>query len=218
MNNILLPRLPSCSNLATVSVRALAESERQFFASFMPDAVTAIVMAHHVVTEEEWTWYSPVGGVERCDADDHLRSVCEAIRNRLAQEGYQANLVKYPAQSGLQFRFVAQAAGLGRIGTNAFLFHHVWGPWVHLRVMGTTAELDLRSELSGDQFCDECGLCISECPAHAISQDTFEGLRCRSYRKAREEYEPHGPQGLLPYCLRCVWICPKGGQPISRKK
>ena len=76
--------------------------------------------------------------------------------------------------------------------------------------MGTTAELDLRPELSGDQFCDVCGVCISECPAHAISQNTFLGLRCRSYRKARGEYEPHGPEGLLPYCEQCVRVCPKG--------
>ncbi len=218
MNDLPFPILLPCCNLATVPVRALAERERQFFASFMPEAVTAIVMAHHVVTEEEWTWYSAVGSEERCNADDHLRTVCEAIRNQLVKEGYHTNLVKYPAQSGLQFRFVAQAAGLGRIGTNAFLFHPAWGPWVHLRVMGTTADLDLRPELSGDQFCDACGLCISECPAEAISQDTFEGLRCRSYRKARGEYEPHCPRGLLPYCLRCVWVCPKGEQPIPRKK
>jgi epoxyqueuosine reductase len=216
LTDSLFRMLLPCCNLATVPVRALAERERQFFASFMPDAVTAIAVAHHVVTEEEWTWYSPECGEERCDADDHLRGVCEAIRNRLTQEGCHTNLVKYPSLSGLQSRFVAQAAGLGKIGTNASLFHPEWGPWVHLRVMGTTAELDLRPEFSCDQSCDSCGLCISECRAGAISQDNFEGLRCRSYRKAQGEYEPQGPRGMLPYCLRCVWICPKGEQPIPR--
>lgn len=60
--------------------------------------------------------------------------------------------MKYPGESGLQFRFVAEAAGLGRVGTNAFLFHPAWGPWVHLRVMATTAELEVRPKLSGEQF------------------------------------------------------------------
>ena len=208
--------LPQCCDPAAVPVRVLAERERQFFVSFMPDAVTAIVIAHHVVTEEEWTWYATFSGGDRCDADDHLRGLCEAIRNQLVRKGFDAKLVKYPGESGLQFRFVAEVAGLGRIGTNAFLFHPAWGPWVHLRVVGTTAKLNLRSELSGNQFCDACGLCISECPACAISQNTFQVLRCRSYRKARGEYEPHGPEGLLPYCLRCVWVCPKGKQPTPR--
>ena len=208
--------LPQCCNLAAVPIPALAQREKQFFASFMPDAASAIVMAHHVSTEDEWTWYAPAGKEDRCDADDHLRGLCEAVSSRLMQDGCHASMVKYPAQSGLQFRFIAEAAGLGKIGVNAFLFHPVWGPWVHLRVMATTAELDIRPELSGDQLCDSCGLCIYECPAHAISQDSFEGLLCRSYRAARGEYVPQGPLGLLPYCLRCVWICPKGNQAVRR--
>ncbi len=215
MNTSLFPTLPSCCNLAAVPVQALAERERWFFASFMPDAVTAVVLAHHVVTEEEWTWYSTGGCEEHCAADDHLRSLCEAIRDQLVQKGYRAVLVTYPG-SGLQFRLVAEAAGLGKIGTNTFLFHPVWGPWVHLRVIGTTAAVDLRPEMSGEQFCDECDLCIYECPASAISENEFQGLQCRSYRKAKGEYEPRGPEGLLPWCLRCVWICPKGEQPRSR--
>ena len=123
MNNVLFHMLPPCCNLAAVPVQILAKREGKFFASFMPDAVTAIVVTHHVVTEEEWTWYSTVSSGERCDADDHLRDLCEAIREQLVKQGYHAKLVKYPGESGLRFRFVAEVAGLGRIGTNAFLFH-----------------------------------------------------------------------------------------------
>jgi ferredoxin len=205
-----------CCALATVRTDELPERERHFFTAFMPQAITAIVLAHHVITEEEWTWYATSNGGERCDADDHVRNLGEAIRNELAGLGHDAELVKYPGQSGLQFRFVAQAAGLGTIGTNAFLFHPTWGPWVHLRVMATTAKLDVRPQLSGDQLCNQCGLCISACPADAISDDSFAGLQCRSYRQARGEYEPHGPRGIFPYCKKCVWICPQGQQPVPR--
>lgn len=205
-----------CCNLATVPVAGLREQERGFFTSFMPKIVTAIALAHHVVTEEEWTWYSPGSSLEHCAADDHLRDVCLALKRELEKQGYEAEIVKYPLESGLQFRFVAEAAGLGKIGNNAFLFHPEWGPWVHLRVMGTTANLDLQPEVSGDQFCDECGLCLSECPAQAISEDSFRGLRCRSYRKARGEYDPQGSSGLLPYCKRCILVCPKGEKPVPR--
>ena len=196
--------VPLCCNLASIPVQALAERERKFFASFVPNAITAIAIAHHIVTEEEWTWSSPPSSEDRCDADDHLKGLCGVIKDELVKHGHQVKLVKYPGESGLQFGFVAEAAGLGRIGTNAFLFHPIWGPWVHLRVMATTAELDLRLELSGDQSCDACGLCISECPADAISEDNFRGLQCRRYRKTKGEYEPQGPRGHLPYCLRCV--------------
>jgi epoxyqueuosine reductase QueG len=206
----------SCCTVASVRVAGLMDREKNFFEDFMPEAVTAIALLHHVTTEEEWTWYATSDGRERCAADDHLRDLALAIKDALEKEGHDAELVKYPGTSGLQFRFVAEAAGLGSIGTNAFLFHPVWGPWVHLRVMGTTAEIELRPKLSGDQFCNECGLCISECPAQAISDGSFKGLQCRSYRKAKGEYNPHGSDGLLPYCKRCILICPKGKQPILR--
>jgi epoxyqueuosine reductase QueG len=183
----------------------------------MPKAVSAIALLHHVTTEEEWTWYATADGSERCAADDHLLDLAHNIKDALEKEGHDTELVKYPGISGLQFRFVAEAAGLGTIGTNAFLFHPAWGPWVHLRVMGTTSEIDLSSTLSGDQFCDQCGLCISECPAQAISEEAFIGLQCRSYRKDRGEYTPHGPDGLLPYCKRCIWVCPQGNLPIPRE-
>ena len=100
MNNVLFGMLTPCCSLAAVPVQLLAERERKFFASFMPDAVTAIVMMHHVVTDEEWTWYSTVSSRERCDADDHLRGLCEAIRDELGKQGHQAKSVKYPGESG----------------------------------------------------------------------------------------------------------------------
>jgi epoxyqueuosine reductase len=205
-----------CCELAAIPIKRLAERERLFFTALMPQATTSIVLAHHVAVEGEWTWYSTADRGEHCDADDHLRAVCTTIHDELIAHEHEAQLVKYPGESGLQFRFVAEAAGLGRIGTNAFLFHLNWGPWVHLRVMATTAALELRPESSGGEFCDACGLCISECPAQAISEDAFSGLQCRSYRKAKGEYDPRGPDGLLPYCERCIRVCPKGDQPVPR--
>jgi ferredoxin len=218
MNEIIqkLGQARPCCTLASVSVAVLPGREKRFFKDFIPEAVTAIALLHHVTIEEEWTWYATGDGGERCEADDHLKNLALSVKDALEQDGHDARLVKYPGVSGLQFRFVAEAAGLGSIGINAFLFHPVWGPWVHLRVMGTTAEVDLRPGPSGDQFCDECGLCISECPAQAISANSFQGLQCRSYRRARGEYDTHGPDGLLPYCKRCIWICPKGKHPIPR--
>jgi hypothetical protein len=86
----------------------------------MPNALTAIGLLHHVTTEEEWTWYATADSGERCAADDHLRDLAYDIKDALGKEGHDAGLVKYPGISGLQFRFVAESAGLGYIGTNAF--------------------------------------------------------------------------------------------------
>ncbi len=179
-----------CCSLFSVRIDDLPERERSYFSTFMPQATTAIVLGHHIITEEEWTWYATGDGGEHCAADDHCSEICNAIRAELTRQGHEAGVVDYPRESGLQFRFVAQAAGLGEIGTNAFLFHPDWGPWIHLRVMATTAPLALSARVAGEQLCDRCGLCVSECPAGAIFDENFEGLQCRSFRKAIGEYEP----------------------------
>jgi epoxyqueuosine reductase len=219
MNHELLRILEAwpCCALATVPVPELPARERSFFAGFMPAARTAIALAHHVTRAGEWTWYATAAGGERCAADDHARSVCRKIRARLIRAGHPAAIVPYPGTSGLQFRYVAQAAGLGAIGLNAFLFHPAWGPWVHLRVLATTARLDIRPSRAGEQLCDRCGRCVPACPAGAIGDGAFSGRLCRAWRQARGEYEPHGPLGELRYCKRCIMVCPRGQRPSARK-
>ena len=199
-----------------VAVTSLNDPERTFFLNLMPFAKTAIVLGHHVTTEDEWTWYATDDGGERCAADDHAAEVCFRIKAEFNHQGFPTQIVQYPGQSGLQFRFVAQATGMGKIGKNAFLLHPEWGPWIHLRVVATEApmELDLRYE---DPVCNDCAMCLSACPAGAIMDDTFDGLKCRSFRKSRGEYTPIGPKHELRYCKICADICPIGQKPEVRR-
>src|SRR4030042_3436314 len=48
----------------------------------MPMARTAIVLGHHVVTEEEWQWYATEIGGEHCGADDHAKEVYAKTCNK----------------------------------------------------------------------------------------------------------------------------------------
>jgi epoxyqueuosine reductase len=211
INTLMLSR-PRCA-LATVPIDKLDEREKLFFAGFMPQAKTALALGRHITSEKEWKWYASDDGGEWCDADNHLRELCVRLGQDLERHGFESRTVDYPRESGLQFRYIAQAAGLGTIGVNAFLLHPEWGPWIHLRVMATTASLDLHPSLAGNQLCDKCLLCVSECPAGAISENGFDGLQCRSFRKEKGEYVPYGPERELRYCKRCVNACPKGEKP-----
>src|SRR5271157_906484 len=101
-----------CCTLATVRIPDLPEREQSFFNDFMPAAHTAITLGHHVTTEEEWTWHATEASGEHCVADDHLKGLCELVKAELIQSGHKTEIVDYPGKSGLQFRYVAQAACL----------------------------------------------------------------------------------------------------------
>jgi epoxyqueuosine reductase len=206
----------ACCEVWTVSVGDLDRREAAFFRGFMPMARTAVVLGHHVVTEEEWQWYATEIGGERCAADDHAKEVCKALQQVLMAHGFSTEVVPYPGESGLQFRFVAQAASAGAIGMNAFLLHPAWGPWIHLRVLATEAPVGKKRVGECPQVCNACEACVSACPAGAIQDAMFDGLLCRSHRRAKGEYVPVGPQRELRWCTSCAQCCPIGDKPKAR--
>lgn len=203
-----------CCSFWTVAVSRLAMREKGFLNNFLQGAKTAVVVGHHVVTKEEWTWHATIDGNEYCAADDHTRDVCLKLKEALIKQGFPTEVVPYPGESGLQFRFVAQSAGAGEIGKNAFLLHPKWGPWIHLRVLATQAPTK-RKPIAVTSVCDDCGACVSACPAGAIQDKTFDGLQCRRHRRAKGEYTPFGPTQELRWCKICADVCPIGR---SRKK
>ncbi len=205
----------ACCDVWTVSVQDLDRREEEFFQGFMPIARTAIVLGHHVATEEEWQWYAAENGEEHCAADDHAKEVCEDLQQVLRAHGFSTEVVPYPRESGLQFRFVAQAAGAGAIATNAFLLHPEWGPWIHLRVLATEAPAATRRGVCAP-VCTACGVCVSACPAGAIQDTRFDGLLCRSHRRAKGEYMPVGLKQELRWCTICAQCCPIGERPQAR--
>jgi epoxyqueuosine reductase QueG len=191
----------------------LNERERKYFETFMPIARTVIVLGHHVTKKSEWTWYATDDGNERCDADDHTSGLCCLLKEKIELLGFSANIVPYPEESGLQFRYVAQSAGLGKIGKNAFLLHPDWGPWIHLRIIATEATFEMLSAPFPESVCTECGECIEACPAEAITDRLFEGLKCDCHNKLKGGYTPFGPEKELVYCEICAQVCPIGDKP-----
>jgi epoxyqueuosine reductase len=196
----------------TVALSRFAIREKGFLNNFLPGAKTAVIVGHHVVTKEEWRWYATTNGGEHCSADDHIRDVCLQSKEALVTHGFPTEVVPYPGESGLQFRFVAQAAGAGEIGKNAFLLHPQWGPWIHLRVLASHAPTRTKPT-AVTSVCNDCGACVSACPAGAIQDKAFDELRCRYYRKSKGEYTPFGPMQEFRYCTICADICPIGQKP-----
>jgi epoxyqueuosine reductase len=207
-------RMYPCCEAWAIPFSLLGAQEKNFFNEFASTFKTAVVIGHHITTKAEWTWYMDENSNEHCGADNHTGEVCGHLREAFGEYGFQAGIVPYPGESGLRFRFVAWAAGAGDIGMNAFLLHPEWGPWIHLRILATDAPSRI-NQLSRRKVCKACGACISSCPSNAVRADSFNGLLCRGYRKAKGEYIPFGPERELRYCTICADVCPVGRRPRS---
>jgi len=209
--NPVIRKYPCCEAWA-IPILSLDMWEREFFSRFSPASRTAIVLGYHIVIKDEWRWFVKGDGLQHCDADDCSKKICKEISHALGIHGFKTDIVPYPGESGIQFRSVAQSAGAGEIGTNAFLLHPLWGPWIQLSLLATDA-CSKDTPISHSSICLRCGDCVLACPAGAIREDSFDGFLCRRFRAEKGEYIPLGPDNELRYCTLCADACRIGQKP-----
>lgn len=204
--------LPECCRVGFASIEECDKDERGKVEAFLPDAKTVIVVAHHIRHSLEWIWFkfSADGFDETCPADLHTRLTLEKICNKLNRKGFKAIVLPYPGQCGVMFKTLAVKTGLGQLGDNYIFMNNDWGPWIHLRLILTDAEIDFE-KIESQEVCNHCGKCIDACPAGAIMEDDFDGIRCRD--KMREISNSIDD---VPYnfeCECCLRVCPIGEEP-----
>lgn len=92
------------------------------------------------------------------------------------------------AETFVDFRPLALAAGLGRHGKLGLLMHPRFGPWMGLRAACfTTAALPTTGPLAGDGPCAGCTApCIPACPGGAMSTSGIDIRTCAASHQTSE--------------------------------
>lgn len=206
--NRIQENLPPCCEADVFEITKLTESEKNALCAHCSDIQSVIVLAHHVQHTLEWKWYpfeASRNGVIS-PADLHLSAEADKVIQFLEREGYNGTLLPYPGRCGVRFKDMANKTGLGKLGDNYLFLHRNWGPWTHLRVILTNAVIE-NGLPDCDQVCINCGKCQTVCPACAICDHDFDGMRCDAYQLsiAKEEYTNK--------CDLCVRACPVGLAP-----
>jgi epoxyqueuosine reductase len=108
-------------------------------------------------------------------------------------------------------KLAAHLAGLGWIGKSALLITPEHGPRVRWGTVLTDAPLEAGTPV--DEMCRDCDTCVTGCPAHAFTGQTFDKPRprseifaaeaCRDYLNEREQTQHRA-------CGMCVYVCPFG--------
>ncbi len=118
----------------------------------------------------------------------------------------------------ISLRHAAQLAGIGRIGWNAMLLTPDFGPRVQLGAVLTDAPLPTHRELA-ENPCNQCGICIAQCPSGALRKPTppathesVDRGKCLAFRR---QHGGRSPLGYPCSCGICRAVCPIGKMDAS---
>jgi|Deesub1362B_J571_1020462.scaffolds.fasta_scaffold00001_867 epoxyqueuosine reductase len=146
-----------------------------------------------------------------------LRRHCQKIiQEILKKEGYQCvSSMKIPA------KMAAVRAGLGRYGKNSVVLTEKLGSWVMFECLITDAPLETADNPIKLPVCDNCNICLKDCPTQAINEDySIERKRCITNwlwgtyvpRELREK------QGIRLFgCGECLKMCPANNRVKPRE-
>ncbi|MCW5760722.1 MAG: epoxyqueuosine reductase [Phenylobacterium sp.] len=124
---------------------------------------------------------------------DHASAVLARL---LKQEGYRTLALPSrgvpfrPGQlkASISYCHVAEAAGMGTVGTHSFLITPEFGTRIRLTCVLTEAPLRTTVRVDPVDDCTHCLDCVKVCPVGAISSPgpgqryQVDGLRCKMYR------------------------------------
>ena len=204
--------IPECCRIGFASIDQYDIDERAKIETFLPEVKTIIVVAHHIRHSLEWVWFNfqADGSGETCPADLHAKLTVEKIRNKLDRKGFKGIIPPYPGPCGLMFKTLAIKTGLGQLGDNYLFMNTDWGPWIHLRVVLTNAQIDFEKTESR-RACNHCGNCIEACLSGAIMESDFDGIKCRDSMRAIKKSLINKPYNYE--CEVCLRACPVGEKP-----
>ncbi len=209
----LLNLVPSCCNIGFADIGSYTEEEQSRLFEVLGTAKAVIVVGHHIKESLEWSWFrfEAERNNNTCAADLHIKGVMEKVSQRLELEGYKSIILPYPGRCGMLFKNLAAKTGMGQVGDSFLFLHPLWGPWIHLRVLVTEAEISVLNNSLDKDICIHCGRCISSCPGNAIGYGTFDGNKCNEAQA--EEAKKLSVEGYIFKCEKCARVCPVGNIP-----
>ncbi len=207
--------LPPCCEISTVPVGIYPHEAREMIIPFMPDVKTIVVLGHHVQASLEWAWFPfpAERGGNTCAADLHARSMIESVGRILESHKKKIAILPYPDACGISFKRLAAGTNLGELGDSFLFLHREWGPWVHLRVLLTDAEV-VHQDGVDVPVCTHCGRCAEACPGRTLYEDHHDQQACGRYQQSERE-RLNIRAKYRHKCEVCARVCPVGEQPIE---
>lgn len=209
----LIEKTPVCCDIGFASLNCIDKYIEPKYLSYYKEFNTIIAIAHHITDSKEWVWYKNDKGnyPSICDADIHLKQICQDILKILNKKKYNSRILPYPGRSGFQFKNLAAETNLGEIGDSKLFIHKNWGPWVHLRIILTSAIIEPDSKTK-EMICNHCNICIENCPSRALANGCLNGIICEDFQTKMKQ-EKASIEHYVFTCESCLRNCKMFEQP-----
>lgn len=152
---------------------------------------------------------------------DSLGIAANKIAEFLRVHGFSAQ-ADHPLGGLVLFPPLAHKAGIGWVGRNGLLITPDFGPRVRLAAVYTSIQdlpfVDSNNHEWIEDYCNECGLCIDQCPAGAILEEVIVH---DTGQVSRVDQDPCFKYFVQYYgCSVCIKACPfsEGRDTYERSK
>ena len=225
--NTTLQDLISKLDVDAVGIASLAEWKRtkleETALKLLPQARSVVVFAMEIYPEIlDLTSPERIMGV--ASTNDLFDRTADFLSGQLTEAAYDAAKASHrfglkalplPAagcpldtrflEAVFSYKHAGQAAGLGKIGWHSLLITSGFGPRVRLSCCLTEAALEPTNTTDMVIECDDCGICLDNCPARALAKPqagelyAINKFACSAFRDASGG------------CSDCMRVCPAGG-------
>ncbi|MFW9822839.1 MAG: hypothetical protein ACFFE4_07890 [Candidatus Thorarchaeota archaeon] len=172
--------------------------------TYLEDVQTVIVIGIHLydIILDAWSQDQTTGKSFHY-LDSILESRAYQIKDFLLQNKYKSKILPY--QPGLFLKDSAVLAGLGPIGKNNLFISKNFGSQVRLRAIVTEAPLITENPVEDNENCKTCDICITNCPAKALTSEGYNKQACLSYNLANLRMLS---KYTSIWCNECIETCP----------
>ncbi|MFX0076603.1 MAG: hypothetical protein ACFE96_14265 [Candidatus Hermodarchaeota archaeon] len=148
--------------------------------NYLKNSQTVIIIGIHLydIILDAWSQDQTTGKSFHY-LDSILENRAHNIKEFLFKKGFASKIISY--SPGLFLKDSAALAGLGPIGKNNLFISKEFGSQVRLRAIITEAPLLTGIPVENSEYCKDCNICISKCPAGALTNEGYNRQACESY-------------------------------------
>jgi len=201
MDSIAVKELASACGVDVVGVldAASAPVQSQF------DWVKSFIVLGYATPDES---LDAVFRTERNGMKKSSKWIYEVIETRALRLCMKLRDLGFKAEATKKINLVkaGAAAGLGALSKNLMLVTKKFGPRLRLIAVATDAAIEADRPFQ-EGFCNDCELCIDNCPTGALTRDGFDKGKC--VRSAIAPAKKLTRFVNIP-CRECMTVCPVG--------